>query len=352
MFHRHHACREECDTAPESYMALTPHLPPVLSGWLKRVGDGISLTRSPTAAITCPHGGLMPQAPGLSGSRRIAVTPRVWHFVKHFWETEVATDEGRKRAASAAKAAGVAKTKASAVTATATDTAAAAATTKEAPMELGDDEDDNEDGGVTMMDDGDDVTITADIVPPPRPHPPAQPWLINGIPPKGAVSGLPRFRAPPAKAEGGKAARGESAAGRIEVKKTRGAGLPRTRPPPPEAEEEEVALVEHPAVEVEEPGGAPAAAGPSEVMGGAGSLHCQEFPASCSVECTRWGFLSIVLPHTRSSRCRQARHEPPPPSTCGVVRAVLRPPLSSCQSVGMSLPLLATLASSLPWQVL
>ena len=320
--------------------------PPDLPGWLKRVGDGISLTRSPTAAITCPHGGLMPQAPGLSGSRRIAVTPRVWHFVKLFWETEVATDERRKRAACAAKAAaGVAKTKAdasaAAAAATATGKATAAeatavaataatttaATTKEAPMELGDDEDD------------DDITITADIVPPSRPHPPAQPWLINGIPPRGALAGLPRFRAPPAKAEGGKATRGGLEAVPVEVKKGRGAGLPRTRSPPPEAEEEEeeeVALVEHPAVEVEVPGGAPAAAGPFEVMSGTsgGLLHCQEFPASCSAECTRWGSpsasLALCTPCTDSTlmhacqatlaRRRSAGIPLPPPSTpsrCG-----------------------------------
>ncbi|KAG1677224.1 hypothetical protein FOA52_013422 [Chlamydomonas sp. UWO 241] len=71
-----------------------------LLGWLKRTGKSISLSASPTSAIACPHGALLPAALSGIGSRRIAVASRDWSFLRALYESEA--DAVAAKAAAAA----------------------------------------------------------------------------------------------------------------------------------------------------------------------------------------------------------------------------------------------------------
>ena len=50
----------------------------------------MSLKVAPTADITCPHNGLLPETQSVDKSKRVAVPANVWDFLKSLWE-EAAT---------------------------------------------------------------------------------------------------------------------------------------------------------------------------------------------------------------------------------------------------------------------
>lgn len=52
-------------------------------GWKKRASQTISLT-SPSEGITCPHGGLMPEAMGAK-AKRAAVPRQAWEYFEDLW---------------------------------------------------------------------------------------------------------------------------------------------------------------------------------------------------------------------------------------------------------------------------
>ncbi|KAF5832456.1 hypothetical protein DUNSADRAFT_11623 [Dunaliella salina] len=51
-----------------------------IQGWLKRKAGSISIDISPTSALACPHGNLVPNA------KRMAVPRYLWHMLKGLWE--------------------------------------------------------------------------------------------------------------------------------------------------------------------------------------------------------------------------------------------------------------------------
>lgn len=57
-------------------------------GWRRRqwraLGAGKERDASPTAGITCPHGGLLPEAAG-ARAKRVAVPPAVWAHLAATW---------------------------------------------------------------------------------------------------------------------------------------------------------------------------------------------------------------------------------------------------------------------------
>lgn len=57
-----------------------------LRGWRKRLSGSIS-TVSPTANLTCPHGGLLSEAAG-KAAQRFVVSPEIWQYFKQGWELE------------------------------------------------------------------------------------------------------------------------------------------------------------------------------------------------------------------------------------------------------------------------
>ncbi|GAX84137.1 hypothetical protein CEUSTIGMA_g11560.t1 [Chlamydomonas eustigma] len=67
-----------------------------LQGWIRRAGGSVSLTTSPTAAITCPHSQLLPGAHNHSASRRIAVPQSIWSFIRHLWNSEREAEAEKK----------------------------------------------------------------------------------------------------------------------------------------------------------------------------------------------------------------------------------------------------------------
>lgn len=110
--------------APVRTFSTLPHMPvhsPVPScpvGWMRRAGLSVSTAASPTTAITCPHGGLLPQAGSMASTKRLAVTERVWTFLRTLWDSEAraeaerkAAEAERKAAAEAAKGAAAAERK-------------------------------------------------------------------------------------------------------------------------------------------------------------------------------------------------------------------------------------------------
>lgn len=70
---------------------------PMLAGWRRRKENYLG-DKSPTADITCKHGGLLPEAAGVTAKRQ-AIPLALWEFLVACWDKQAATRQARKRAA-------------------------------------------------------------------------------------------------------------------------------------------------------------------------------------------------------------------------------------------------------------
>lgn len=90
---------------PSLHMPVRPPTPSCPVGWMRRAGLSVSTAASPTTAITCPHGGLLPQVGSMASTKRLAVTERVWTFLRTLWDSEARAEAERKTAEAERKAA-------------------------------------------------------------------------------------------------------------------------------------------------------------------------------------------------------------------------------------------------------
>ena len=73
-----------------------------LRGWKNRKGLSMGNT-SPTASLTCPHGGLQPDIPGRP-SRRVVIPDDFWQYLKRSWYAKAADKDRKDRFKKAEKA--------------------------------------------------------------------------------------------------------------------------------------------------------------------------------------------------------------------------------------------------------